>query len=249
MVRLRPRPTVRSRLTAAATAVMLLMLVVASIAIVTIQRTTMVEGVDETLRQRADNLQPVDPEATELPTEGDPEDSFAQLLDARGSVVGSSANVVGAPAATSVRPRSPAGSRLTTVDVARPDGEFRVYVRALPPGGTGRYLVVGKNLDDVRENVRGPDRLPRRRDADHRAAAGRAGLVGGRPDAASGAGHPDGGGGHPGRQLHRRVPVPDTDDEIADLARTMNDMLGRLESATLRQQQFVDDASPSCARR
>jgi len=121
MVRLRPTATVRSRLTAAATAVMVLMLVVASIMIVTIQRTSMISGVDETLRQRADNLEPVDPEARELPTEGDAEDSFAQLLDARGAVVGSSGNVVGVPAVTSVRPRSPRGSRLTTVDVACKD--------------------------------------------------------------------------------------------------------------------------------
>ena len=46
-----------------------------------------------------------------------------------------------------------------------------------------------------------------------------------------------------GGDLHRRVPIPQTDDEIAELARTMNDMLDRVESASLRQQQFVDDAS------
>ena len=243
MVRLRPRPTVRSRLTAAATAVMVLMLVVASIMIVTIQRTSMISGVDETLRQRADNLEPVDPEARELPTEGDAEDSFAQLLDARGAVVGSSANVVGVPAVTSVRPQPPGGARLTTVDVDRPDGQFRVYVRALPPRGTGRYLVVAKNLDDVRENVQVLIiTLAIATPIIGLLLAALAWWVIGRtlrPVQAIRTEVED----IQGDQLHRRVPVPDTDDEIAELARTMNDMLGRLESSTLRQQQFVDDAS------
>lgn len=43
--------------------------------------------------------------------------------------------------------------------------------------------------------------------------------------------------------LHRRVPDPPGDDEIARLARTMNGMLGRLEQARVRQQRFVADAS------
>jgi signal transduction histidine kinase len=43
--------------------------------------------------------------------------------------------------------------------------------------------------------------------------------------------------------LDARVPVPPTDDEIALLARTMNDMLARLEHASVKQRQFVSDAS------
>ena len=43
--------------------------------------------------------------------------------------------------------------------------------------------------------------------------------------------------------LHRRVPVPDSDDEIARLAGTMNQMLERLESSSARQRAFVSDAS------
>jgi signal transduction histidine kinase len=44
-------------------------------------------------------------------------------------------------------------------------------------------------------------------------------------------------------KLDRRVPVPVSHDEIAELARTMNAMLDRLANATRRQQQFVADAS------
>ena len=43
--------------------------------------------------------------------------------------------------------------------------------------------------------------------------------------------------------LHRRVPEPETHDEIARLAHTMNDMLDRLEDAADRQRTFVSDAS------
>ena len=40
--------------------------------------------------------------------------------------------------------------------------------------------------------------------------------------------------------LDRRVPEPRTDDEIGRLADTMNEMLDRIESGTLRQRRFVD---------
>ena len=41
----------------------------------------------------------------------------------------------------------------------------------------------------------------------------------------------------------RRLPVPDTGDEVARLADTLNDMLGRLESAIERERRFAADAS------
>lgn len=43
--------------------------------------------------------------------------------------------------------------------------------------------------------------------------------------------------------LHRRLPVPDSDDEIAELARTANESLERLEASVTRQRRFVSDAS------
>ncbi len=46
-----------------------------------------------------------------------------------------------------------------------------------------------------------------------------------------------------GGTLHERVPVPGTDDEVADLATTMNLMLDRLEVDDQRLRQFVSDAS------
>jgi len=43
--------------------------------------------------------------------------------------------------------------------------------------------------------------------------------------------------------LARRVPVPDTHDEVARLARTTNETLAALESSVERQRRFVADAS------
>lgn len=45
------------------------------------------------------------------------------------------------------------------------------------------------------------------------------------------------------RALGRRVPEPPTGDEVADLARTVNHTLDRLDHAVARQRQFVSDAS------
>ncbi|WP_164515419.1 HAMP domain-containing sensor histidine kinase [Microbacterium sp. 10M-3C3] len=46
-----------------------------------------------------------------------------------------------------------------------------------------------------------------------------------------------------GDRLDRRVPVPDSGDEIAALAGTMNGMLDRLDAAARAQRRFVSDAS------
>ncbi len=46
-----------------------------------------------------------------------------------------------------------------------------------------------------------------------------------------------------GSELHRRVPVSRSYDEISRLAYTMNGMLARVEEATEQQQRFVADAS------
>lgn len=43
--------------------------------------------------------------------------------------------------------------------------------------------------------------------------------------------------------LHRRVPVPKVEDEIRQLAVTVNSMLARLEASVNRQRRFVADAS------
>lgn len=44
-------------------------------------------------------------------------------------------------------------------------------------------------------------------------------------------------------ELHRRLPVPATNDELERLAATLNQMLSRLEDSAQRQRRFVADAS------
>ena len=44
-------------------------------------------------------------------------------------------------------------------------------------------------------------------------------------------------------QLGRRLPVPDSNDEIEHLARTINAMLDRIERAVANERMFIDDAS------
>jgi len=46
-----------------------------------------------------------------------------------------------------------------------------------------------------------------------------------------------------GKNLDGRVPVPNADDELAELARTLNDMIERLQNTINAQKQFVADAS------
>jgi signal transduction histidine kinase len=46
-----------------------------------------------------------------------------------------------------------------------------------------------------------------------------------------------------GHALDRRVPEPATGDEIGRLARTMNEMLDRLEDSAIRQRRLIADAS------
>lgn len=46
-----------------------------------------------------------------------------------------------------------------------------------------------------------------------------------------------------GSDLARRVPEPETDDEIGRLAHTMNGMLARLEASAVTQRRFISDAS------
>jgi len=43
--------------------------------------------------------------------------------------------------------------------------------------------------------------------------------------------------------LHRRVPVPQTKDEVQALALTINEMIGRLDQSFTQQRRFVADAS------
>jgi hypothetical protein len=136
---------------------MTLMLAAAAIALVGIQRDSLVKGIDEGLRQRVENLQAdiaARGGATPLIGSDDSEDTFLQLLDSSGLVLGSSRNLSGESAV--VPPvRSGAAERIGSQAVpAVSPSSFRVLSRRLSGPHGAVTLVVGKNLDDVQESAR-----------------------------------------------------------------------------------------------
>ena len=231
--------TLRARITLVATALVSMVLLVSGIALVQVQRDVLTRGVDEALLQRADNVQDQAGRLVVLPADGDPEDTFLQVVDAHGTVIAASSNVAVAPAAVPPTRRE----SIRTVLLRHPvDHDFRVLARPLTSDPTAT-LVVGKNLDDVSESVSvltkslalaipvvvfvlailawwltagvlRPVEQIRAEVADITAT-----------------------------ELHRRVLQPRGEDEISRLARTMNAMLERVQHATDRQRQFVADAS------
>jgi signal transduction histidine kinase len=221
-------------------------LVLSAVALIGAQERVLTHGIDEALIQRADNIQrdvASGEFGSRLPDEGDPEDSFLQLLDADGSVVAVSDNAARLEPATGPVGAGDGDVLVSVRDVRLSNGEFRVLARSLGGQPGAPTLVVAKNLDDVNESVSiltaslaiaipvvtgllallvwwltgrvlRPVESIRREVADIK-----------------------------GDELNRRVPTPDSDDEIARLAITMNEMLARVEDATERQRRFVADAS------
>jgi len=241
--------TVRFKLTLLATSVVAAVLVISAFGLVVVQRSLLTHGLDEALVQRADNIE-VDVErgafGDELPVEGDPEDSFLQLLGPQGRVVAASSNAEGLPAISGPL-RSGMPDTIRTAEgvsiAAHQNLEFRILARGIDSGLQDRTLLVAKNLDDVTESVgiltsslaisiplvtlflgvlvwwlTGRTLRPVESMRSEVAGIG-------------------------GEELHRRVNEPGKHDEISRLARTMNAMLDRVEQATQKQRQFVADAS------
>ncbi len=235
------RSTIRVRLTVAATAVTIVMLGVASVTVVAIQRRALTEGIDESIEQTADNLGPLREVPEAFDPVGDPEDTFVQVLDTDGRVLAATDAVARDPV-LDVTPDG-IGPGFGTERLVRPPGRFRVLVRRIDTDAGPAFLVVGRNLDDVDESVRSlVTSLAVVAPVCILVLGGLSWWLVGRTlrpvddirrevEAIGGA------------DLHRRVPVPGTDDEIATLARTMNAMLARVQAAGEEQQRFVDDAS------
>ena len=245
--RRRPRSgTLRSRLTVLSTALVAIVLLVSAFALVAVQQHLLIRGVDAALSQRADNVQAAvgrDVPGSVLPGEGDREDSFLQLIDGNGRVVAASANVASLPSAVAALTPGRAQVFRTVAITRLSSHDYRVLAQPVASGLGARTLLVGKNVDDVKDSV-------------HVLTTSLAiaipvvlvllgallwWLTGSvlRPvEAIRGEV-----AGISGSALHRRVPVQSRDDEISRLARTMNAMLERVQQATDRQRQFVADAS------
>jgi two-component system, OmpR family, sensor kinase len=173
----------------------------------------------------------------------DPDEAFAQVLDASGRIVDTSSAVARAPMLPAATLRSVVGATFLSTRVRGVDDPARLLV---VPRGRGRarvYAVVGATLGDRNDalgrlllelSIAGPVALLLV------AAAGWA-LAGAalrpvermrREAAAMSASEPE-----------RRLPVPTTGDELARLATTLNGLFDRLQEAMEREQRFVDEAS------
>ncbi|MDQ4085864.1 MAG: HAMP domain-containing histidine kinase [Actinomycetota bacterium] len=231
--------TLRARLTVTVVAAASLLLVIGMGALYAGLTAQLHAAVDQGLRARLQDIagaaRVVDPGAPLA-------DPYAQVLDARGNVVAASATAPDTPVLTSAE-RSAAARRVVLVDRAATGlpAPARLAARAVP--GTDRVAVAGTSLAGLQ--------AANRRLLETLAVALpvllvllaavlrwaiRASL---RPVAAL------------SRQAARistagaeqRLPQPPGDDEIAELASTLNDMLDRLRVSFERERAFVDDAS------
>lgn len=198
-----------------------------------------VAGQPVDVQQMAEDF--VDTAASSLPPSGG-----AQLLDQRGRVVAS----FGAVARSgSLVPRSTRGDALargsTTYDAELGDGEtpYRVRVTALDQGGATWLVAVAVATERVDAAVRrvlvllligGPITLAAAASVSYWLA--RRALL---PVERMTSDAQEIGAG----QLHERVAVPATRDEIAKLGVTLNAMLDRIEQGVTDKQRLVADAS------
>ncbi len=237
--------SVRFRITFVATVIVAVVLLVASLGLLAAQRRSLTSSLEETLEQEVGALV-VDAGRDQLSDPLDPagdDDSVAQVVvGAMGDVIASTPNIDGRPRLVPASP--PPFSSTATVDSVLDDGDrFLVVTRPVPSTNAPLLVSVGAPLDDVAASTASLARslllgVPfvvgllaalvwvlvgrtLRPVEDIRAEVSEIG----------------------GADLHRRVPVPSGDDEVTRLARTMNDMLERVERSAERQQRFVADAS------
>lgn len=238
--------SVRARTTAGAALTVALAL--GAVLVTELQRRALTENIDSSLERRADDLAALLAEGP-LPSllggagAGGGDETLSQILDAGGRVVSASANIEGAPPIA--EGFVPARGRVlrTAHELAVGDDPFRVLAQRLERGDGVYTLYVAESLDAVGDSTEALGRIfviavplmvslvavvtwffvGRALSPVEAIRAEVAGISGG--------------------NLQRRVPEPRTNDEIARLATTMNEMLGRLEAAYERERQFVADAS------
>lgn len=233
--------SIRFRITALATAVVAVVLVVASFSLVTAQRTLLTDSLDEALTQRADDIvallaaRPLPEELSQGAREG-----FAQLISDDGEVLVATPNLRGFPAMEITTHPTEMVTMQTVEGLEVDDDRFRVLSRELEGIGT---LHVGTTYDVVSESTTALTSSLSVTIPVIMVALGALvwWLVGRtlrpvediRSEVAE-IGSTD---------LHRRVPGTGSEDEVDRLAGTMNQMLSRLEVSIAKQQRFVADAS------
>ena len=238
--------TVRGRTALTATAVVALALALAGCAFLLMLQRTLTRNIDDALLSRADDATALlalggsTAEATRSGRDG----LYVQLVDPRGSVLASSSTIPSGQVLTTLRPRR--GSTITTqsdLPVGEEGQDFRVTARAVRTSAGPATLTLAASLEPVGQTLSaavpqllvGLPALLAVVGLTTWLMTGRAlrpvSAIGRQVAAIT------------SRDLAARVPEPGTRDEIAELARLMNRMLGRLESAYGQQQRFIADAS------
>ncbi|MDQ2942671.1 MAG: ATP-binding protein [Candidatus Dormibacteraeota bacterium] len=172
----------------------------------------------------------------------DPDEAFAQILDASGKLIEASSAVSDAPLLSAAELRSVTAPTFLTRKLNPPDDPVRLLAVGVN-GSPLRIVVVGATLGDVTEAIQrfllvmatiGPLAVLLTAGAGWLlATAALRPVERMRGEAAAvSASEPT-----------RRLPVPQTGDELARLATTLNAMLDRLQEALEREHRFVDDAS------
>lgn len=234
------RGSVRFRTTVVATLVVAAALLLGALVFIGIVDRSLTNEVLASVRTRASDLSAMS-ESGILPARlvnEQADDEFIQVVDNDGEVVAFSPDLRGAGPVADL-----ANREWTVTDVPYDDERFLAYALETISGDDTLMVIVGRTLEPVAEatalvggllSVGLPlvlafvafttwivvgwalapvDRM--RREVDAISA----------------------------RELHRRIEAPIAEDEIARLARTMNGMLDRLETAQARQREFVSDTS------
>ena len=236
----------RARTTAVAVVVVAAALGVGGLTLVVVLRRSLESAIIENVSSRADDVATLVRE-DRLPdqlTFVAADAALVQVVDANGKVVASTPNVRGKPAITRFTPpgNAPKHFALRTLPVEKGERFVVVAQRAAGPGG-GVIVYTAASLDPADRGVRtlilaltaGYPVLLLLVGATTWLLTGR--VVRPVDDIRSEVDEIT------ARDLHRRVPVPETDDEISRLAHTMNDMLDRLDTSAQQQKRFVADAS------
>jgi signal transduction histidine kinase len=244
---LRRVATIRARTTIAACVVVALALAVSAILVLAVLRRSLVDNVDRATQARAEDVA-ASVQQRSLPTTplapGE-EDTIVQVVTPSGDVENASANFTHRGPITDAHPRGARPERRTMRGLPDPhdNTEFRVVALRTPGPEGERIVYVAASLEPVEESVDavrdilvlGLPLLLVVVGVTTWVVVGRA-L---RPVEAIRAQVAD----FSSRDLSRRVPEPNIDDEVGRLATTMNVMLDRLQRFAERQRAFVADSS------
>ena len=235
--------SIRARVTAVATAALAVVLIVVAVVLVHFLRVGLTNRLDRQLRNDATAATLRDAPVERIPaTAGG--GRIVQIVDTEGTVLWSSVAAGGPGAEPLIEPPLPfeagSGTHLLSVDHAAL-GELRVI--AVPRAGGSEWLLVARS--EELGNTAGRAVLRAVVVLVPLLTLGLGFLVwfgvgrALRPVESIRASVGDITEHH----LSTRVPVPDTGDEVARLAVTMNEMLDRLDAASGRERQLVADAS------